>query len=42
MPTDFDPEDAEARLFTMERHALNGTGQLFCGMREVKAVRKSP
>ena len=34
VPTDFDPEDAEAGLLTMERHALDGTGQVFCGMRD--------
>ena len=32
VPTDLDPEDAEAGLLTMEGHALDGTGQLFCGM----------
>ena len=41
MATDLDPEDAEACLFTMERHALDGTGEVFCGTRvRVKAVRK--
>ena len=29
VPTDFDPEDAEAGLFTMERHAFDRTGELF-------------
>ena len=33
VPTDFDPEDAEASLLTMERHTLDRTGQVFCGMR---------
>src|SRR5205823_170648 len=27
--TDLDPEDADAGLFSMERHTLHGTGQLF-------------
>jgi hypothetical protein len=29
MPTDLDPEDAEAGLFTMERHPLYGTSEVF-------------
>src|SRR5215813_8828817 len=29
VPTDLDPEDAEAGLLTMEGHTLHGTGQLF-------------
>ena len=33
VPTDFDPKDAEAGLLAMERHALDRTGQLFCGLR---------
>ena len=32
VPTDFDAQDAEARLLAMERHALDRAGQLFCGM----------
>jgi hypothetical protein len=32
MTTNLDPEDAEARLFAMERHALDCTGQVFRGM----------
>jgi hypothetical protein len=31
MPTDFDPQDAEARLLTMERDALDRTREVFCG-----------
>ena len=39
--TDFDAQDAEASLLTMERHALDRTGQVFHGMCiEVRAVRK--
>jgi hypothetical protein len=33
VPTDFDLKDAEAGLFTMERHTLDRTGQLFHRMR---------
>jgi hypothetical protein len=33
VPTDFDPEDAEARFFAMERHTLDRTGQVFHRMR---------
>ena len=33
VPTDFDAQDAEAGLLAMERHALDRTGQVFCGMR---------
>ena len=33
VPTDFDPQNAEAGLLTMERHTLHGTSQLFCRMR---------
>jgi len=32
VPTDFDPEDAEAGLLTMEGYPLHGTGQMFRGM----------
>jgi len=33
MPTDLDPEDAEAGLLTMERDAFDRTGQVFHQMR---------
>ena len=40
--TDLDPEDAEAGLLTMERHALDRTGQVFCGVRrEVRRCESS-
>src|SRR5215813_2228522 len=39
VPTDFDPEDAEAGLLAIERHALHGTGQVFCGVRTSRGLR---